>query len=121
MPTAFEAWEEIAAYVDGGLTRARAITEARDCNWRLTDDCRRSELRAVRVLMRPVDGAEADEFFCGEFESGWVEVAQRPLNAVQRAGLIPMWKVEPRSGSRGAKGSAVAADASSPDKERGTA
>jgi hypothetical protein len=96
MPTAFEAWDDHAAYVTATLTRAQAITEAREVCWALRDDYTRRELRAVRVFMRPVSGAEANEALSGEFERGWIEVNHRPLNAAQRAHLIAMWKVEPR-------------------------
>jgi hypothetical protein len=96
-PPAFEAWEETAAYVPAVFSRAQAITEARGCNWRLRDDYTRRELRVRRVYMRPIVGDEAEEFFEGEFDSGWVEVPHRPLNAAQRANLTPMWKVEPRA------------------------
>lgn len=94
-PTCFEAWEEIAAYVTADLSRARAITEARDLSWQLAEH-RREDLRCVRVWMRPIDGEEALEFFDGEIDSGYAEVTTRPLNAAQRANLVPMWRVEPR-------------------------
>jgi hypothetical protein len=95
-PIAFEAFEETAAYITADLSRAQAITEARNVCHALAEDFRRRDLRAIRVYLRPVEGQEADEFFCGEFDSGWIEVSHRPLNAAQIAGLIPMWKVEPK-------------------------
>lgn len=95
-PGSFVAWDEIAAYVDGAESRARAITLARDECWQLADNYRRSDLRVRRVFMQPIAGEDALEFFDGEFEHGWIEVNHRPLNAAQRAGLTPMWKVEPR-------------------------
>lgn len=95
VPTAFEAWDECAAYVDGAQSRSRAITLARDCCWQLTENLLRRELRARRVLMRAIDGREAEEFFDGEIDSGYVEV-RGPLNDAQREGLIAMWRVEPR-------------------------
>ena len=98
VPVVFEAFEEYAAYVDASLTRAQAITLGRDACWVLRDEFLRRELRAVRVYLRPVDGDEADEFFAGEFESGWIEVPDRPLTEAQRRSLVPMWKVEPRNG-----------------------
>lgn len=96
VPTSFEAYEEVAAYVSADLTRTQAITAARDVLWTLRDDYTRRELRARRVYMRRVVGDEAEEFFDGEFETGWAEVTHRPLNAKQRAHLVSMWKVEPR-------------------------
>jgi hypothetical protein len=96
VPEAFQAWEDVAAYVDGRKSRARAITLAREVDWRLTDDYRRDDLLVRRVWMREVKGREAEEFFDGEFDGGWIEVIRRPLTAAQRAHLIPMWKVEPR-------------------------
>lgn len=93
-PEVFAAWEDHAAYADGSLTRSQAITLARDECWQLTENYKRAELRAVRVFMCPIEGAEADELFGGEFERGWIEVT--PTNAAQRAKLIRMWKVEPR-------------------------
>jgi hypothetical protein len=96
VPTAFEAYDEIAAYVSGTVPRSRAITEARDVNWRLVDDYCRRDLHVRRVYMRRIEGEEAEEFFDGECESGWAEVTYRPLNAAQRRYLTPMWKVEPK-------------------------
>lgn len=96
VPDAFPAFDDHAAYAPGALTRAQAITEARYAYWILQDEYRRRDLRAVRVLMRPVTGAEADEAFSGEYEDGWIEVTTRPLNRAQRAGLTPMWRVEPK-------------------------
>jgi hypothetical protein len=96
VPDAFEAWDETAAYVDATFTRAQAITRARDASWRLADGYGHRDLRARRVWMRAIDGQEAEEFFDGDFDTGWVEVSHRPLNAAQRANLTPMWKVEPR-------------------------
>lgn len=96
IPIAFEAWEECAAYVNASRSRSQAITEARDCHWPLKDEFLRRELRVRRVWMRAIEGQEAEEFFDGDMDSGWVEVAHRPLNAAQRANLTPMWKVEPR-------------------------
>lgn len=96
-PLAFEAFDEHAAYVEATVSRERAITEARDVHWMLRDDYRRRELRVRKVWMRRVSGQEAEEFFEGEYETGWIEVTYRPLNAAQRAHLEPMWKVEPRS------------------------
>lgn len=96
IPTAFPAYEDVAAYCDGSLTRSQAITEGREAHWDLQDQYARRELRAVRVWMQTVEGDEADEFFGGEFDRGWIEVNRRPLNAAQRANLIAMWKVEPR-------------------------
>jgi hypothetical protein len=78
------------------VSRSAAITEARDILWRLADDYRRDEIRARKVWMRRVEGQEAEEFFEGDYESGWMEVGHRPLNAEQRANLTPMWKVEPK-------------------------
>lgn len=88
-PTAFEAFEETAAYCEASLTRSQAITEAREADWRLTDDYLRRELRARRVYMRRIEGEEAESFFEGDHDSGWLECDK----AV--AGAIPMWKVEP--------------------------
>jgi hypothetical protein len=96
VPPAFPAFEDVAAYAPGGLTRSQAITEARDCDSRLADDYRHRDLKATRVYMRPIEGREAEEFFYGEFGSGWAEVLHRPLNAAQCACFTPMWKVEPR-------------------------
>lgn len=95
-PDVFPAFEDTAAYVTATLSRAKAITLARDECWALRDDFSRDELHAVRVYMLTVEGESAAEFFNGEFDRGWIEVTQRPLNAKQRANLIPMWKVEPR-------------------------
>jgi hypothetical protein len=89
-PTAFEAFEDHAAYVTVALTRAKAITEARDVCWVLRDDYTRDQLHAVRVFMRRVEGREADEFFSGEYESGWIECDRDDSSAE------PWWKVEPR-------------------------
>lgn len=95
-PRTFAAFDDCAAYAPGNLTRAQAITEGREAHWTLADDYLRRELRAVKVYMRTVDGQEAEEAFSGEYESGWIEVTHRPLNAAQRANLIPMWRVEPK-------------------------
>jgi hypothetical protein len=95
-PPAFEAYDDCAAYVDGRLSRAQAITEARDVHWPLRDDYLRRELRAIRVYMAPVAGEEAEEFFGGEFDTGWIEVPDRLIvNDAQRSKLIRMWRVEP--------------------------
>jgi hypothetical protein len=87
---AFQAFDELAAYAPASLTRAQAITEARDADWRLVDDYRRVDLRAVRVHMRPIGGEEATEFFDGEYDSGLLECHK------DDPGAEPWWKVEPR-------------------------
>lgn len=101
VPAAFEAFDDHAAYVRGDLPRSSAITEAREVSWVLGSEYRRRDLRVRRVFMRHVQGQEADEAFSGEFDNGWIEVSDPhpvtgPLNAAQKAGLTPMWKVEPK-------------------------
>lgn len=94
-PIAFSAWEDTAAYVDGSLTRSRAITVARDHCALTLEDWRRDELRSSRVYMRQIEGEEAEEFFGDAFRAGWIETGARHFDNGDPE-VFPMWKVEPR-------------------------
>lgn len=89
-PVAFMAWEDPAAYVEATLTRAQAITQARDTHPSLADDWLRRELRAVRVYMRPATPDEALDLSDGDHEEGYIECGRGETDS------FPMWKVEPR-------------------------
>lgn len=79
--SAFLAFEEDAVYVAHDRSREQAVEMAVN----MLDELRDCEPRVVH--MRPVSGREADEAFCGEFDSGWIECDE------DAPGASPMWKV----------------------------
>jgi len=87
----FQGFEETAAYVPAeNCSRSRAITEARaECEY-VFEDYHRADLHARKVWLRYIEGEEAEEFFYGDYETGYAECEKKN-------GEFWMWKVEPKS------------------------